>query len=141
MEIRSQLKMSVLLVLGVLLVFASSASAIGHKGHHKHGKNISPFAQKQGVSLHCALKGHTVSDLCPHLLKMSKDKTIPWVIGSSCGSRPFQKNSTLSGSSLQFINDSFFQMPHYELSHPLHLGPSILSALNNDSVDPPPKLS
>ena len=141
MEIRSKLKISALLVLGVLLLFASSASAIDHEGHHKHGKNISPFVKKQGVSLHCILKGHSINDLCPHLLNASVDKAIPCVIGSSCGSHPFQKKSASSGSSLQFINDSFFQMSHYESSQTLYLSQSIPSLQNNDSVDPPPKLS
>jgi len=141
MEIRSKLKISVLIALGILFFCASSASAIGHEGHRQHGKQVSPFAQKRGISLHCALKGHTVNYLCPHLLKASKDKTIPCVIGSSCGSHPFQKKSTSSGPSLLFINDSFFEMSYYESSQTLYLNRSIPSTLNNDSVDPPPKLS
>jgi hypothetical protein len=141
MKLRSKLRISVLIALGALFLCASSASATGHEGHHQHGKQVSPFAQKRGISLHCALKGHTVNDLCPHLLKAAKDKTIPCVIGSSCGSHPFQKKSTSSGSSLLFINDSFFQMSHYKSSQTLYLGQSIPSLHNNDSVDPPPKLS
>jgi hypothetical protein len=141
MEIRSKLKIYVLLVLSALLLFASSASAIGHEGHHDHDKNVSPFVQKQGISLHCVLKGHTINALCPHLLKASKDKNILYVIGSSCSSHPFQKNSTTSGSSMQLINDSFFQMSHYESTQTLYLVRSIPLLSNNYTVDPPPKLS
>lgn len=141
MKISSKFKIIVLMVLMILLIVASSSWGNVHTEHHKNGKHVSPFVQKQGISFHCILKGHKVNDLCPHLLKGSKDKNIPYVIGSSCGSHPFQKKSTTSGPSLKIINDSFFQMPHYEWCQALYLNNSILSFSNNDTVEPPPKLS
>lgn len=141
MEIRSKFKIRLLMVLSVLFLFASSSWANMHEGHHNHNKGVSPFVQKQGVSLHCMLRGHSINDLCPHLLKASEDKTIPCVIGSSCGSHPFQKNAATSGSSLQLIVSSFFQITHFESIQALYLDKSLPSLSNNETVDPPPKLS
>lgn len=141
MEIRSKLKLSAFLILSVLFLSTSSSWANAHHGHRQHANGVSPFNQNKRISLHCILKGHSINDLCPHLIKASKDKSLPCVISSSCGSHPYQKESTSGGLSLQFIHNAWFQTPHYESSQSLYFDRPTLSLSNNDSVDPPPKLS
>ena len=141
MEISSKFRILLAFAIMLSVLFASSAFANGLHTHHQHSDSISPFSKNKKLSLHCILKGHSINDLCPHLLKTSKDKTIPSVIGSGCGTHPFPKKSNTNGFNLQFIENSHFQTQHYQTSQTLFLDSPSISLSNNDAVDPPPKLS
>jgi hypothetical protein len=140
MTIFSKLRNYTLLAFLVFIFCASSAFAIGHEKNHQHGNHVSPFVKKIGIHQRCALMEHNGNHFCPHRLKVS-GKTIPFVIGSDCGSYPFQKKSASSGSNLQYLNDYLLQMSHYESSQTNYSDSSILFLTSNYFFDPPPKLA
>ena len=94
----------------VVFFFCSSAIAATHE-HHNTAHNathhpISPFDKnKEGLSLHCALKGHPIDQVCPENLLNS---TIQELIASDCGTHPLDAGSNINYSrSLLAVNMRF----------------------------------
>ena len=83
----------------VVFFWCSSAIAATHE-HHNTTHNttthhpISPFDKnKERISLHCALKGHAIDQICPESLL---NNTIQELIASDCGSHPLDASSDIS---------------------------------------------
>ena len=116
----------------VVFFFCSSAIAATHE-HHNTTHNtthhsVSPFDKnKEGHSLHCALKGHPIDQICPENLLNS---TIQELIASDCGSHPLDASSDISinySRSLLAVNMGFQSnllftgqliIPHIYKTHP-----------------------
>ena len=83
----------------VVFFWCGSAIAATHEHHNTthnttthHG--ISPFDKnKEGHSLHCALKGHPIDQICP---ENSLNNTIQELIASDCRSHPLDAGSDIS---------------------------------------------
>ena len=87
-------------VLFFIVVFFWCSSAIATTEHHNTTHNttthhgISPFDKnKEGHSLHCALKGHPIDQICP---ENSLNNTIKELIASDCRSHPLDPSSDIS---------------------------------------------
>jgi len=83
----------------VVFFCCSSAIAATHE-HHNTTHNttthhsISPFDKNnEGLSLHCALKGHPIDQICP---ENSLNNTIQELIASDCRSHPLDASSDIS---------------------------------------------
>ena len=117
----------------VVFFCCSSAIATTHE-HHNTTHNttthhpISPFDKnKEGLSLHCALKGHPIDQICP---ENSLNNTIQELIASDCGSHPLDASSDISinySRSLLAVNMRFQSnllftgqliIPHIHKTHP-----------------------
>ena len=117
----------------VVFFFCSSAIAATHE-HHNTTHNttthhsISPFDKNnKGLSLHCALKGHPIDQICP---ENSLNNTIQELISSDCGSHPLDASSDISinySRSLLAVNMRFQSnllftgqliIPHIYKTHP-----------------------
>ena len=82
----------------VVFFFCSSAIAATHEGHYTNHNTthhpISPFNKnKENISLHCALKGHPIHQICPENLL---NNTIQELIASDCRSHPLDAGSDIS---------------------------------------------
>ena len=86
-------------VLFFIVVFFWCNSAIAATEHHNTTHNtthhsVSPFDKnKEGHSLHCALKGHPIDQICP---ENSLNNTIKELIASDCRSHPLDASSDIS---------------------------------------------
>ena len=87
-------------VLFFIVVFFWCSSAIATTEHYNTTHNttthhgISPFDKnKEGHSLHCALKGHPIDQICP---ENSLNNTIKELIASDCRSHPLDPSSDIS---------------------------------------------
>ena len=117
----------------VVFFFCSSAIAATHE-HHNTTHNttthhsISPFDKnKERISLHCALKGHAIDQICPESLL---NNNIQELIASDCGSHPLDASSDISinySRSLLAVNMRFQSnllftgqliIPHIYKTHP-----------------------
>ena len=78
-----------------MFFWCSSAIAAIHEHHNTTTHNsISPFDKnKEGHSLHCALKGHPIDQICP---ENSLNNTIKELIASDCRSHPLDPSSDIS---------------------------------------------
>ena len=82
----------------VVFFWCSSAIAATHE-HHNTTHNathhpISPFDKnKERISLHCALKGHPIDQICPENLL---NNTTQELIASDCGSHPLDASSDIA---------------------------------------------
>ena len=86
-------------ILIVVFFYCSSVIAATHE-HHNTTHNttthhsISPFDKnKEGLLLHCALKGHPIDQICP---ENSLNNAIQELITSDCGSHPLDASSDIS---------------------------------------------
>ena len=70
----------------VVFFWCSSAMAAKHE-HHNTTHNA-----KERISLHCALKGHPIDQVCPENLL---NNTIQELIASDCGSHPLDASSDI----------------------------------------------
>ena len=128
----------------VVLYWCSGAIAATH-GHHNTAHNttihhsISPFDKnKERISLHCALKGHPIDQICPENLL---NNTTQELIASDCGSHPLDAGSDISfnySRSLLAVNMRFQSnllftgqliIPHIFKTHPSIQSP----------IEPPPQ--
>ena len=116
----------------VVFFWCSSAIATTHE-HHNTTHNtthhsVSPFDKnKEGHSLHCALKGHPIDQICPENLL---NNTTQELIASDCGSHPLDASSDISinySRSLLAVNMRFQSnllftgqliIPHIYKTHP-----------------------
>ena len=117
----------------VVFFCCSSAIAATHE-HHNTTHNttthhsISPFEKNnEGFSLHCALKGHPIDQICPENLL---NNTIQELIASDCRSHPLDAGSDISinySRSLLAVNMRFQSnllftgqliIPHIYKTHP-----------------------
>ena len=83
----------------VVVVFCWYGGAIAatHEHHMTIPNSISPFDQKKGgSSLHCALKGHSIDQICP---EMSLNDTVGEQISADCGNHTSGANSDAGASS------------------------------------------
>ena len=83
----------------VVFFWCSSAIAATHE-HHNTAHNttthhaISPFDKsKERISLHCALKGHPIDQICPENLL---NNTTQELIASDCRSHPLDASSDIT---------------------------------------------
>ena len=115
----------------VVFFWCSSAIAATHE-HHNTTHNttthhsIYPFDKsKERLSLHCALKGHPIDQVCPENLLNS---TIQELIASDCGSHPLDAGSNINYSrsllavNMRFQSNLLFTgqliIPHINKTHP-----------------------
>ena len=102
--------------------------AATHEHHMTTPNSISPFDQKKGESsLHCALKGHPIDQICPEKVL---NNTIQEQIASDCVSHPLDASSDISinySRSLLAVNMRFQSnllftgqliIPHIYKTHP-----------------------
>ena len=81
----------------VVLFWCSGAMAAPHEHHTTTQNSISPFDQKKGESsLHCALKRHSVDQICP---EMSLNGAVGEQISADCGNHTSGANSDAGASS------------------------------------------
>ena len=81
----------------VVFFWCGSAIAATHEHHMTTPHLISPFDQKKGErSLHCALKGHPIDQICPEILLKN---TIKELISSDCGNHTSGAKSDAGTSS------------------------------------------
>ena len=81
----------------VVFFWCGSAIAAIHENHITTQHSISPFDQKKGESsLHCALKGHPIDQICP---EMSLNDTVGEQISADCGNHASGANSVAGASS------------------------------------------
>ena len=117
----------------VVFFWCSSAIAATHEHHNTaHNTNthhaISPFDKnKEGLLLHCALKGHPIDQICPENLL---NNTTQELIAADCGSHPLDASSDISinySRSLLAVNMRFQSnllftgqliIPHIYKTHP-----------------------
>ena len=112
----------------VVFFWCGGAIAATHEHHTTTPNSISPFDQKKGGgSLHCALKGHPVDQICPENLL---NNTTQELIASDCGSHPLDASSDISinySRSLLAVNMRFQSnllftgqliIPHIYKTHP-----------------------
>ena len=90
-------RISALLFFIVVFFWCGSAIAATHEHHMTTPNSISPFDQKkEGSSLHCALKGHPISQICP---EMSLNDTVGEQISADCENHTSGANSDAGASS------------------------------------------
>ena len=79
----------------IVFFWCSNAIAATHEHHNTTTHHsISPFDKKKDrVSLHCALKGHPVDQVCQEDLL---NNTIQELIASDCGSHPLDAGSDIN---------------------------------------------
>ena len=81
----------------VVFFWCGGAIAATHEHHMTTPNSISPFDQKTGESsLHCALKGHPIDQICP---EMSLNDTVGEQISADCGNHTSGANSDAGASS------------------------------------------
>ena len=81
----------------VVFFWCGGAIAATHEHHMTTPNSISPFDQKKGESsLHCALKGHSIDQICP---EMSLNDTVGEQISADCGNHTSGANSDAGASS------------------------------------------
>ena len=116
----------------VVFFWCSSAIAATHE-HHNTAHNpthhpISPFDKnKERISLHCALKGHPIDQICP---ENSLNNTIQELIASDCRSHPLDAGSDINTNysrsllavNMRFQSNLLFTgqliIPHIYKTHP-----------------------
>ena len=117
----------------VVFFWCGRAIAATHE-HHNTTHNttthhsISPFDKnKERLSLHCALKGHAIDQICPESLL---NNNIQELIASDCGSHPLDASSDIAinySRSLLAVNMLFQShllftgqliIPHIHKTHP-----------------------
>jgi len=136
-----KIKLKIILVVSLLFAFGfmstSSAFASGDHRHHHHDP-MSPFG-KTNLNLHCLLKGHSLDNPCPHILKHLGEKSLPYFIGSDCGGSPSQNNALSSGFDFSFVefpvDTNTFSSPERALKSRLEKR----SFLYFESIKPPPR--
>ena len=81
----------------VVFFWCGGAIAATHEYHMTTPNSISPFDQKKGESsLHCALKGHSIDQVCP---EMSLNDAVGEQISADCGNHASGANSDAGASS------------------------------------------
>ena len=81
----------------VVFFWCGGAIAATHEHHMTTPNSISPFDQKKGgSSLHCALKGHSIDQICP---EMSLNDTVEEQISADCENHTSGANSDAGASS------------------------------------------
>ena len=81
----------------VVFFWYGDAIAATHDHDMTTQNSISPFDQTKGESsLHCALKGHSIGQICP---EMSLNDTIEELISADCGNHTSGANSDAGASS------------------------------------------
>ncbi len=81
----------------VVFFWCGGAIAATHEHHMTTPNSISPFDQKKGgSSLHCALKGHSIDQICP---EMSLNDAVGEQISADCGNHTSGANSDAGASS------------------------------------------
>jgi hypothetical protein len=123
----------------IVLVSASFSFAADHKSHKGH------FPMKEmgkALSLHCVLKGHDLSNPCPHLV--AKDDlgekyslTLPCG-GKASNQNPFSYNPE-SSSFFDLLNARDDKVHNLNWTIPLFKARYV--SLDLSPLDPPPKLS
>jgi hypothetical protein len=117
-------------------VLASTAFA---SGDHQHDHDsISPFG-KTSLNLHCLLKGHSLNNPCPHILKHLGGKSLPHFIGSNCGGSPSQNNIISSGFDFHFVEFPIKINSIFSAERTPKLRSEISSFLFYESIKPPPR--
>ena len=82
----------------VVFFWYGGAIAATHEHHMTTPNSISPFDQKKGGrSLHCALKGHPIEQICPEI--SLNNTTIEELISSDCGNHTSGSKSDVGASS------------------------------------------
>jgi hypothetical protein len=123
----------------MVLVSANASFAANHKSHKGH------FPMKEagkGLSLHCVLKGHDLSNPCPHLVAKGDigekySLTLPCG-GKTSNQNPFSYNPE-SSSFFDLINAPDYKV--YSLNWAIPLYRAGYAPLELSLLDPPPKLS
>ena len=81
----------------VVFFWCGGAIAATHEHYMTTPNSISPFDQKKGGSLlHCALKGHSIDQICPEILL---NDTVGEQISADCGNHTSGANSDAGASS------------------------------------------
>ena len=82
----------------VVFFWCGGAIAATHEHHMTTPNSISPFDQKKGGrSLHCALKGHRMDQICPEI--SLNNTIIKEKISADCGNHTSSSHSDVGASS------------------------------------------
>lgn len=84
-----------LIVFGIVILlgaFILSAPVYAGLHHDHHSVDSQLNKASQGKHHHCALKGHSISNPCPHILN-PKSQPQKLAIGPECGGLPFPSKS------------------------------------------------
>ena len=123
-------------LLGVSSVFAHPHSHGDHLTHQHEG--FSPFSDKAS-SLHCLLRGHNNSSVCPHT-KPAKSQSAPAVLTRNCGRKAAGSVPKITSFSNDFVEIGIFSLNHNWAQEKIAPPVSIQLECFIDSLDPPPIL-
>jgi len=90
------------LLCGVAILVASNVTMAMPHDHHSSHHSISPFDKSKELPHHCALKGHSINNPCPHLLKDSKSVN-SIAIATDCGGTPYKKQTVSQSANKQKV--------------------------------------
>lgn len=122
----------------IMLTSVNSSFAAHHMPHKGH----SPMDKVgKGLSLHCILKGHDISNPCPHLMAKS-EVSEKFSLSSSCGGKDPSQNpfSYDSGGSSYFELLDVPDYTVYDLKWTTPLYKTNYLPIEFSTLDPPPKL-
>jgi hypothetical protein len=131
----------IVLVLAFAMVLASAS--VSFAGNHKSHKGHSPMKKiGKGSSLHCVLKGHDLSNPCPHLvakggLGEKYSLALP-CDGKTSNQNPFSYNPE-SSSFFDLLNPLDYKV--HNLNRTISFYRTEYAPLELSPLDPPPKLS
>ena len=130
---------SVALFIVVVFFWCSGAMAATHERHMTTPNSISPFDQKKGESsLHCALKGHSIDQVCP---EMSLNDTVGEQISADCGNHTSGANADAGASfSISLLTSNIrSQNGFLPTSQQINLYDYDTDQLFSQSIDNPPQ--
>ncbi len=84
-----------------ILVTSGTVTAMSHDHHTSH-HSISPFDKSNELPQHCVLKGHSINNPCPHLMKDSKSVN-SITIAADCGGTPYEKQTVPQSANKQKV--------------------------------------
>jgi len=123
----------------VVFFWCGGAIAATYEHHMTTPNSISPFDQKKGgSSLHCALKGHSIDQICP---EMSLNDALGEQISADCGNHTSGANSDAgASSSISLLTSNIrSQKGFLPTDQPINLDDYDTGQLFSKSIDHPPQ--
>lgn len=134
-------KFKIILVILALSVWsvAFSPSANANDVHKRHQHNAANPFNKTNLNLHCLLKGHSLDNPCPHILKHLGSKSLLYLIGADCGGSHSQKKGVFAGFDITFMDSPAENIFIFSSGQTLALPSEKRTFLFYGSIKPPPK--
>ena len=122
-------------------VFLGASSVFAHPHHHgeqldHQHEDFSPFGRKI-QSLHCLLRGHDYSSICPHT-KSAKGQSAPVALTRNCGRKASGSVPKITSFNNDFVETGLYFLNQNWPEEKLPLSGSTQLQCFTDSLDPPP---